>query len=321
MSVETMFEFSTTDPDVGHACLNEIYGGHRPLRFSGNSDGFEFAMRAVNAGELGSDEIRYSMSAAVSMAPPLIFVGLSVVGGRFDDFAMAGSGSRFRKGDVVCYGRDADIACQWTDMNALTLRVPFEIIDRLASEQMDVEGPVRFEEAGAISQGASQQWRTLTRFVSRASRSPDSTLASPLIQAQTAELVAATALTVFPNSAMRAPTDGPRSSPRSATVRRAMLFIEEHAADPLTITEIAAAVGVTPRALQYGFARQLDTTPRRYLRKVRLEHAHRDLQAADPTTGATVQQIAQRWGFSKPSRFAAAYRALYGHSPGHTLRT
>jgi AraC-like DNA-binding protein len=35
----------------------------------------------------------------------------------------------------------------------------------------------------------------------------------------------------------------------------------------------------------------------------------------------TVQQISRRWGFSRPARFAAAYRALYGQSPAHTLRT
>jgi AraC-like DNA-binding protein len=321
MSVETMFEFSTTDPDVGHACLNDIYGGERPLQFSGDPNGFEFSMRAVNVGQLGSDEIRYSMSAAVSMAPPLIFVGLSVVGGRFDDFGLAGSERRFRKGDVVCYGRDAEITCAWTDMDALNLRVPFDVIDRIASEQLGVEGPVRFEESAAISNAATHQWRTLTQFISRESRSPDSLLSSPLIQAETIELVAATALTVFPNSAMGAPMAGPRCYPRPAAIRRAMLFIEDHAAEPLTITDIAAAAGVTPRALQYGFARHLEMTPMSYLRRIRLEHAHRDLEVADPATGATVQQIARRWGFSRPSRFAAAYCALYGQSPAHTLRT
>ena len=58
-----------------------------------------------------------------------------------------------------------------------------------------------------------------------------------------------------------------------------------------------------------------------YVRRVRLECAHRELQAADPTSGDTVAAIAARWGFAKPDRFAAAYRAAYGVAPIHTLRT
>ena len=57
-----------------------------------------------------------------------------------------------------------------------------------------------------------------------------------------------------------------------------------------------------------------------YLRQVRLDRAHQDLLAADPTAGITVAAIARRWGFSRPDRFAAAYRTAYGRPPRHTLR-
>ena len=85
--------------------------------------------------------------------------------------------------------------------------------------------------------------------------------------------------------------------------------------------EIAAAAGVTARALQYAFRCHYDTTPTGYLRRVRLERAHRQLQAADPATGATVGEIARRWGWASPANFAAAYRKHFGVSPSHTLRT
>jgi AraC-like DNA-binding protein len=56
-----------------------------------------------------------------------------------------------------------------------------------------------------------------------------------------------------------------------------------------------------------------------YMRRVRLEYAHRDLLAADPAR-QTVTAIAYRWGFPSCSRFAAQYRQTYGVTPGHTLR-
>jgi AraC-like DNA-binding protein len=54
------------------------------------------------------------------------------------------------------------------------------------------------------------------------------------------------------------------------------------------------------------------------LRRVRLERAHRDLQAADPAR-QTVTAIAYRWGFPSSSRFAAHYRQVYGVTPSRTL--
>ena len=86
--------------------------------------------------------------------------------------------------------------------------------------------------------------------------------------------------------------------------------------------EVAAAAGVTPSAPQYAFRGHYDTTPTGYLRRVRLgKRAHRQLQAADPATGATVGEIARRWGWASPANFAAAYRKHFGVLPSHTLRT
>ena len=92
-----------------------------------------------------------------------------------------------------------------------------------------------------------------------------------------------------------------------------------HAHDDITGAEIAAAAGVTVRAVQLAFRRHLDITPLGYLRRVRLHHAHRQLAAADPQH-ESVTAVAYRWGFANPSRFAACYRQAYGVLPSHTLR-
>jgi transcriptional regulator GlxA family with amidase domain len=73
-----------------------------------------------------------------------------------------------------------------------------------------------------------------------------------------------------------------------------------------------------PRAVQYMFRRHLDTTPMAYLRRIRLDRAHRDLLAADPSHD-TVSAIATRWGFAHTGRFSQVYRAEFGESPSVTL--
>ena len=103
-------------------------------------------------------------------------------------------------------------------------------------------------------------------------------------------------------------------------LRRAVRFVDLTADRPIGITDIAAASGVGPRALQLAFRRHAGTTPWSYVRSVRLHRARRDLQAADPGRD-TVLAIALRWGFSNRSRFSAEYRAAYGETPAATLRS
>jgi AraC-like DNA-binding protein len=58
-----------------------------------------------------------------------------------------------------------------------------------------------------------------------------------------------------------------------------------------------------------------------YLRRVRLEAMHRELQAADPDDPAvSVAHIAARWGFTPKAHVAEFYRAELGESPSETLR-
>jgi AraC-like DNA-binding protein len=101
-------------------------------------------------------------------------------------------------------------------------------------------------------------------------------------------------------------------------VRRAEGFMLAHLDQPLAIEDVAAAAGVGARALQLAFRRFRDCTPMEFLRRARLERAHAELQAARP--GATVTDVALRWGFGHLGRFAESYRARYGQSPSQTLQ-
>jgi transcriptional regulator GlxA family with amidase domain len=102
-------------------------------------------------------------------------------------------------------------------------------------------------------------------------------------------------------------------------LRQAVTFIHENADADIGLDDIAAVGNVTPRSVQYAFRRHLGTTPLEYLRRVRLDRAHRDLQAADPATD-TVTAIAGRWGFAHAGRFSLAYKATFGTAPSATLR-
>lgn len=102
-------------------------------------------------------------------------------------------------------------------------------------------------------------------------------------------------------------------------LRRAVRFVHDQAADDITVGDIAVAAGLSERGIQDLFRRTLDVTPMRYLREVRLDRVHLDLQARPARGVVTVQDAARRWQFMHLGRFAASYRDRFGESPHETV--
>ena len=59
-------------------------------------------------------------------------------------------------------------------------------------------------------------------------------------------------------------------------------------------------------------------SPIQFLRRYRMNGAHRELRAADPDA-TTVTRIASGWGFREVGRFAGDYRRMFGEQPSETL--
>jgi AraC-like DNA-binding protein len=100
-------------------------------------------------------------------------------------------------------------------------------------------------------------------------------------------------------------------------VRRAVDFTHANMHQPLTMIDIAEAAGVSVRSLQAGFRKFKDTTPAAYLRRIRLEAVHAELSLSE--NRLPVSEVALKWGFTQMGRFAAQYRARFGHYPSETL--
>ena len=95
-------------------------------------------------------------------------------------------------------------------------------------------------------------------------------------------------------------------------------YIHAHAEDPITIEDFAEVAGVSARTLFAGFKQFRGTSPMKYLREVRLQKVRQDLEQAP--AGATVTELAMRWGFFQLGRFAIEYRRAFGESPSDTLK-
>jgi AraC-like DNA-binding protein len=112
------------------------------------------------------------------------------------------------------------------------------------------------------------------------------------------------------------------SSPGNANrLQRAVDHIHAHVHQALSLTTIAAAACMSPRALEAAFRRRYDTSPLAYARQLRLTHVHRALQlAAREEQPTSVTDTALQHGFVHMGRFAACYKQRFGCSPSATLR-
>lgn len=136
-----------------------------------------------------------------------------------------------------------------------------------------------------------------------------------MLRAEYARHAGVTTLSTFATTMSQGRHRPVQTAPAPATVRRALAYIDENAHLPITVDDIAASVHISTRGLQYAFRRALDVTPAECLRQARLDGAHRELRSGVPTS---VAAVARRWGFSHPSRFAAAYRDAFGVLPSAT---
>ena len=112
-----------------------------------------------------------------------------------------------------------------------------------------------------------------------------------------------------------------RRHQKDATSRQVMMavdFMHANMHQPVTLSEVAEATGISVRSLQYGFRRYRNITPLTYLREIRLEAAQAELSS--PLNRLSIRDVALKWGFTHMGHFAARYRAAYGETPSETAR-
>jgi len=180
----------------------------------------------------------------------------------------------------------------------------------------DASATVRLLDHRPLDGAARRLRAAIDHFDSVVLADPD-VLAHPLLLGTASRYLAAHVLAAFPTTTAR-PRPADERDAHPAALRRAIAYIEEHAGADLSPAQIAAAAHVSIRSLQLAFRRHLDTTPMRYVQRVRMAKVRGELR--DAATGGTVAEIASRWGFLHQGHFGQAYRRTYGETPGATRR-
>lgn len=94
-------------------------------------------------------------------------------------------------------------------------------------------------------------------------------------------------------------------------VRRALLLMEQHVADPLPIAELASRLSISPRQLERLFQSIMGVRPATHYRLLRLRYARWLLDHTD----LSITEIALDSGFADCAHFSRKFKALHGFTP------
>lgn len=299
----------TEDIGAAEATLSSIFSKMR-IQTPRRAGATPMRLERSFIGSVGVDTADYGCDFGYEMDPPGQILVCHVISGGVEQRALHSRGTRSRPGEVTAF-----VPREAPQFEGRVLRGRYHqlIIDpRSLTGITGAEDAVHLTGAVPVSAAANQQLANLVDYVRGCAANPQLT-ENPLLARMLEQHVAAVLLTTLPNDSLLEPTSHDRRDSTPVLLRRAIAFIDDNAHTDISLADIAAAIYVTPRALQYMFRRYRDCTPMEYLRRVRLHHAHLDLLAADETT--MVGEVARRWGFAHAGRFAAYHREHYGCSP------
>jgi len=213
-----------------------------------------------------------------------------------------------------------DVTMQWSGAcQKLLVQIPTGQVERILQAQLGrrIQAPIVFDPAVPVRSGAGLRLARLVHTLQEDADSDDPLFTRHGAGPQMREMLVTALLRALPhNHSATILAPAPSIAPRH--VRRAEEYMRAHAERAITVSEIAAAAGVSIRSLQEGFSRFRDTTPLEALRNIRLQSAAAALAAAEP--GETVTSVAMRLGFNHLGRFSISYRERFHESPSETLR-
>ena len=132
------------------------------------------------------------------------------------------------------------------------------------------------------------------------------------------DLLLTNILMMLPNSCSELLHGQTKSNAVPHYVKRARDYIHAHAHTPITLETLVQHADCGYRTLQTAFNAAYGISPMAYLKSVRLSHAYKDL--LDSEEGASVAEIAMKWGFAHAGRFSQSYARQFGVLPSETLR-
>lgn len=310
---------STHDFEEAHERITEVYIPHGLESRDGRP--LDFKLRYLASDKLTIGHLRYGADAEL-LVPPMLecyHVNLTLHGETMVSQGGVHAATEAGRSGVMFNPKDP-FTVRWSpDAIQYAIKIPRGSLEGQLGAMIGrpVANQINFDLGFDLTSPTGQSLLAAVKHL-RTELSREGGMAEyPLVRAQLESYVLSQMLLVIPNDfhqLIRATTD----LVRRRHVRVAMDFMDDHAAEPITVPDVANAACVSMRALQAGFHDEVGMSPMADLRNLRLDKARADLQAGP--ADASVSEVATRWGFMHLGRFAEQYRRKFGVLPSETLK-
>ncbi|WP_439030977.1 AraC family transcriptional regulator [Gordonia terrae] len=303
----------TKDWETAHRAVEEVYFPHELTALSA-PDRLELMLQTVELGPVTIGRLNWGTDVSIACDYPGAYEVNIPIRGVLD--SRAGSvrtTSEQGKATVFTAGRPSVITRWSADCDVVGVKFDAEYLEREADRvrASALRSTLVLPDQIDLSGRDQQAWFALVRALSAQIREPADLLSNPLVGPQLASAISSAFLL-----AVSPPDAGTGLRPR--TVKRVLDALHDDPGRDWRLADMAELGGTSLRRLQEGFAEHVGSSPTRALQDIRLDRAHTELTSPDSVS--TVSEVAARWGFSSPSRFASAYRKRYGVPPSQDRR-
>ncbi|ACK50430.1 transcriptional regulator, AraC family [Methylocella silvestris BL2] len=206
------------------------------------------------------------------------------------------------------------------DCRKLIVRIRSDVVERELANILGspVRDPVNFVSTmGADGPGLRRLIRTID-YVCQEVDDPFSRCETVHVYERIEGLLCSAILTGVPNDYSEEISRlGEHNGP--SYLRRAERYVKSRLSETISIDDLVNASGASMRTLYKVFNTHHNATPMGYVKRIRLEHARRELENIDGSV-RTVAEVAMAVGMEHLGNFAADYKKIYHELPSETLR-
>jgi AraC-like DNA-binding protein len=317
--------FATHDPDEAHETISRLFCPHTLSVLDAHAD-LDMTLRSLHHGHVGLDFLDYGTDVRIS---PGALEDFFLVQIPLSGSAAMTVGTRTHLSDPGIASVppvDQDFSMVWRQGTPhLIVYAERRPLEALAASLYGPEAArdLRLDRALDLTAPAGSAFLQFVRSYHDDLNSDSPAMGIPFARKLLNETLMARLLLAVGNTAAEATrghgSPGPGGSRQSRLVTRFERMLADHAQDPISIVDIANALNVPLRTLQYTVRHELGVTPSERLHEVRLDLVQARLLTADPAV-SSVTEIAAGCGFMHLGRFASSYHAAYGEYPSATLR-
>ncbi|MEU6561504.1 AraC family transcriptional regulator [Nocardia nova] len=310
--------FRTADVDVAHAEVAKTFAAHEMT--VATDDTLRFRMDLASSDRLVLGKLGYGARVLLT-APPMqsaYHVNLPIVGGsRVEQRGRSGSSVAGHSGVALLPTEPLKVLWQAEGVQ-YSLKVPKQLLETHAAKLTGhpAADRLRFMLEFDLSSARARSLLAGVEFLFSELTRPGGMATMPAVRREFESALMTHLLLAIPNELTPA-LYAPPGRVRNSRIREIIDYIDEHPEADLSTANVAAMAGVSERAVQAGFRKLVGMSPREYIRGIRLDRVHAELTSSD---APLVTDIAMRWGFFHPGRFARMYQERFGVLPSETAR-